>query len=460
MHVDKWKNTWTSYSRAAWMNDNGYTPGYGTKSAYLHYSWQGDGMMNWLLRGGGIIPEFHHKIPNYRANIDTTKKEIETLTNDIAKHKIKDPISVNRGFTTVAGAVACLGLNISENDLLNRLKNDDSFKEGLVGYTFRENGFMSTSVADGFNGRIQLEINCPAGTQGTYMASASKFSSEKEFLLQRGTQLAITGVRKDGNNYVLETSVISQEPQPVPDDYFEAQNPNVPSKYDLPKKKPEPKPEPPKPVEQPKPVEPPAENNYKPVGPPKDQIYFTNFWWNTAKKGGKPVSKDDIIANYSETTEVAGVLANFSDKMHSDTISKEFKDKIFKTAQYEMMLQVFGENLLPSESADILGAIVCGAGSKYEALAANFKANAIHMKKMYEMLGKEHKLSEKFGADFEKKIDDLYPKAPPALKWYVATELNSPTTSAYEKDYLKYELNYEWAKYKDNVDSEGHVIWH
>jgi hypothetical protein len=71
-----------------------------------------------------------------------------------------------------------------------------------LGKTFKDDGFMSVSVADqpigSFGGgQAVLTIEVPKGTPGYYLNGVTKFPEEKELLLARGTELAISKVEKD-----------------------------------------------------------------------------------------------------------------------------------------------------------------------------------------------------------------------------------------------------------------------
>lgn len=65
----------------------------------------------------------------------------------------------------------------------------------IVGKVIEDKAFMSTSVLQGFGGSYKLVIEAPKGTKGIYVESLTGSPGEQEVLLNRGTKLAITGVR-------------------------------------------------------------------------------------------------------------------------------------------------------------------------------------------------------------------------------------------------------------------------
>lgn len=78
----------------------------------------------------------------------------------------------------------------------------ESFERGdLVGGTFLDDGFTSTTLSRGYlgniadytNGRpIQATIGVPAGTRGAFLGEASYEPSEREMLLKRGSIFEVT----------------------------------------------------------------------------------------------------------------------------------------------------------------------------------------------------------------------------------------------------------------------------
>ena len=85
--------------------------------------------------------------------------------------------------------------------------------EMLVGTTFHDKGFMSTSISatNGFykNGLL-FHIKAPKGTKGAFVQPLSEFGSEYEFLLPRGTTLKIVESRLERYTVVLTAEVVQK----------------------------------------------------------------------------------------------------------------------------------------------------------------------------------------------------------------------------------------------------------
>lgn len=72
-------------------------------------------------------------------------------------------------------------------------------KSAVIGSTVVDKGFVSTSPASGggFSGSIEYVIKLPEGSQAMYVAPISRFSSEKELLINRGGRYLIEDVEYD-----------------------------------------------------------------------------------------------------------------------------------------------------------------------------------------------------------------------------------------------------------------------
>ena len=86
-------------------------------------------------------------------------------------------------------------------DLFRALKKkENSTVNGMLGV---DRAFLSTTIEKGGtedfrNMQVEYRILAPQGTKGTYMAPASEYKSEKEFLLQAGTMFRVLKVAKQG----------------------------------------------------------------------------------------------------------------------------------------------------------------------------------------------------------------------------------------------------------------------
>ncbi|MFE3449634.1 phage minor capsid protein [Nonomuraea sp. NPDC059194] len=89
----------------------------------------------------------------------------------------------------------------------------------LVGKTFKEAGFWSTSVGKGERdgNQIQLMIRVPAGYPMLDVMPISKYGEDElEVLLQRGAHYVVHAVYKQLDNWVLEVEIVSDGWTPPP----------------------------------------------------------------------------------------------------------------------------------------------------------------------------------------------------------------------------------------------------
>lgn len=85
-------------------------------------------------------------------------------------------------------------------------------EQSLVGRTFHDPGFTSTSIAARSNQPVRLRISVPAGTKAAYVESLSKNRSEQELLLDAGTHFKITKAERDARgDTVLYVTVVGQD---------------------------------------------------------------------------------------------------------------------------------------------------------------------------------------------------------------------------------------------------------
>jgi hypothetical protein len=87
-----------------------------------------------------------------------------------------------------------------------------SHPEDLVGKTFEDKGFMSTSVAGAgghFSGhQLQLTIEAPAGTPAAFIQGLSQYGGENEMLLAAGLQYRVISVTKVGGKTQMRVRVV------------------------------------------------------------------------------------------------------------------------------------------------------------------------------------------------------------------------------------------------------------
>lgn len=87
--------------------------------------------------------------------------------------------------------------------------------QALVGTEITDWSFISCGSAKGtgFSGNI-LNIYCPKGTKGIYLAPHSVYKSENESILQAGTKFRITKVEYSGYRYYIDIEVVGYETHP------------------------------------------------------------------------------------------------------------------------------------------------------------------------------------------------------------------------------------------------------
>lgn len=99
-----------------------------------------------------------------------------------------------------------------ESDVLEALTPE-------VGATFRDDAFVSTSALSRkvASGNIVMQIDVPAGTgHGAWINPLSGAEDEEyEFLLPRGSEFRVKGVRKEGEDTIIEMEFTGSQRQPI-----------------------------------------------------------------------------------------------------------------------------------------------------------------------------------------------------------------------------------------------------
>lgn len=99
-----------------------------------------------------------------------------------------------------------------ESDVLEALTPE-------VGAAFRDDAFVSTSALSRkvASGNIVMQIDVPAGTgHGAWINPLSGAEDEEyEFLLPRGSEFRVKGVRKEGDDTIVEMEFIGSQRQPI-----------------------------------------------------------------------------------------------------------------------------------------------------------------------------------------------------------------------------------------------------
>lgn len=138
------------------------------------------------------------------ANINNSLRGVETLTleNQTTVEVLKsalDNSALPHDMTLYRG---------TSTEALGALQ--DLSVDELVGKTFTEQGFMSTStsnvVAEGFSGNMQMTIEASKGAQALDISSISQYTTEAEVLFNTGQEMLITSA--EVKNGILHITVI------------------------------------------------------------------------------------------------------------------------------------------------------------------------------------------------------------------------------------------------------------
>lgn len=132
---------------------------------------------------------------------DSEAARVKALDSAIAKSELKEAIAVRR---------------FSGPELFGKSYDEDiSFSEleSLVGATITDKGYTSTTVLpkeDSSFGDIAMHITVPPGKgRGAYVAPISKYKDEQEFLLARGSNFKVTGIKEDEyGNPIVEMTIV------------------------------------------------------------------------------------------------------------------------------------------------------------------------------------------------------------------------------------------------------------
>lgn len=130
--------------------------------------------------------------------------EAKQISSAISKFELLDNIVVFRGVNLDA-------FGLSGGDDIFSTATEKGMK-ALVGTTFVDKGFMSTSAVKSaaFNSKdAKISINVPKGKgRGAWVKPLSTYSHENEFLLQKGSGLKITKVEKVGGHWEIQADLV------------------------------------------------------------------------------------------------------------------------------------------------------------------------------------------------------------------------------------------------------------
>ena len=134
-------------------------------------------------------------------------EEAKQVSSALSKFELIDNITVFRGVNLDA-------FGLMSGDKIFSAETEKGMK-ALVGTTFVDKGFMSTSAVKSaaFNSKdARISINVPKGKgRGAWVKPLSIYSHENEFLLQKGSGLKITKVEKVGGHWEIQADLVGND---------------------------------------------------------------------------------------------------------------------------------------------------------------------------------------------------------------------------------------------------------
>lgn len=156
---------------------------------------------------------------NLRGTYEHTKPDwvddmVDKLTKVLDNVEVKEDIATYRGMN-VHHLDETFKKFYNKNGEFKFDKTDEILKEAkdkLVGTIVEDKGFVSTTIKESstFNRNVNMKINVPKGAKGGYIEDLSKFSDEKEFLLQRDSKFQIIDAHMSTDTLELEVDLIEQ----------------------------------------------------------------------------------------------------------------------------------------------------------------------------------------------------------------------------------------------------------
>lgn len=153
--------------------------------------------MNDYLRTGKMGSGYDEKL----------EKLITDCSNGLSKYTIKENLLVYRKSSAALFNQLGVSLGYSFQSREDFVKSINSFAGSIV----TDKGFTSTSTrSKTWGGDVHMEIRVPKGTNGAYIEHVSQHSSEKELLLNKGTNFKIVSARMEDNHPVVVLKVINK----------------------------------------------------------------------------------------------------------------------------------------------------------------------------------------------------------------------------------------------------------
>ena len=154
------------------------------------------------------INEILREISNPPSQVkDSYLAKADSISSAISKFELTENIVTYRGVNLDA-------FGLSGGDDMFSTATEKGMK-ALVGTTFVDKGFMSTSAvkSSAFNSKdARISINVPKGKgRGAWVKPLSIYTHENEFLLQKGSGLKITKVEKVGGHWEIQADLVGND---------------------------------------------------------------------------------------------------------------------------------------------------------------------------------------------------------------------------------------------------------
>lgn len=138
---------------------------------------------------------------------DSYLARADNISSAVSKFELNDNITVFRGVDLDA-------FGLMSGDKIFSAETEKGMK-ALVGTTFVDKGFMSTSAikSSAFDSKdAKISINVPKGKgRGAWVKPLSLYPYENEFLLQKGSGLKITKVEKIGGHWEIQADLVGND---------------------------------------------------------------------------------------------------------------------------------------------------------------------------------------------------------------------------------------------------------
>jgi hypothetical protein len=150
--------------------------------------------MNGHLRVGHGGPADQAAVVEGRAAMREIPQAVVAYRNNVGAHRM--------GFPPAIAALIKAGRDVPQAEL-----------DKVVGRSFHDRGFSSTSVVGRSRGGLSLKISVPPGTRGAYVESLTKEKGEHELMLDAGTHFKITRVQRDlaNSGVIMHVTVVGQD---------------------------------------------------------------------------------------------------------------------------------------------------------------------------------------------------------------------------------------------------------